>query len=46
MPDYLEDHIKLNVIREVAKECRPPNDILNFVLKTVDKYWDREISKK
>ncbi|KKM63434.1 hypothetical protein LCGC14_1511450 [marine sediment metagenome] len=43
MPDYLEDHIKLTVIRDVAKEC--PNDILDFVLKTVDKYWDIEISK-
>ncbi len=43
MPDYLEDHIKLTVIRAVAKEC--PSDILNFVLKTVDKYWDIESKK-
>lgn len=43
MSEYLEEHTKLSIIREIAKKL--PNGQLSYILKTVDEIWDREIKK-
>jgi len=40
---YLEDYEKMQVLRKVAKEFQDKH--LNFILKTVDEMWDKEIQK-
>lgn len=40
MSEYLEDHIKLTVIRKVVKEN--PHEILNWILKTVDRIYEEQ----
>ena len=37
---YLEDHIKMKVLREVAKDF--PNGTIEFLLKTLDKGYNKE----
>jgi len=43
MSYYLEDHKKMRVLRIMAKD--DPDGIVNFVLKTIDEFWDEEIQK-
>ena len=40
MSEYLEDHIKMKVLREVAKDI--PNGILEDILKMLDKGYEKE----
>ncbi len=40
---YLEDHIKMKVLREVSKEM--PNKILEEILKMLDKGYEKEFRK-
>jgi len=41
LSEYLEDHKKMWVLREVAKEM--PNGVLEDILKMLDKSWDKEM---
>lgn len=43
MSEYLEDHKKMWVLREVAKEM--PDGILVVILKMLDKAWDKEMQQ-
>ena len=40
MSEYLEDHIKMKVLREVSKDM--PNGILEDILKMLDKGYEKE----
>jgi len=40
MSEYLEDHIKMKVLREVSKDM--PNGILEEILKMLDKGYEKE----
>jgi len=41
--DSLEDHVKMDILRSVAKKI--PNGNVSHILKTIDKEWDIQIDK-
>lgn len=41
--DYLIDHVKMDVLRSVAKKF--PDGVVAYVLKTIDKEFDIQIEK-
>jgi len=43
MSEYLEDHIKMKVLREVAKDI--PDGILLGILKMLDKGYEKEFQE-
>ena len=43
MSEYLEDHAKLCIIRKIAK--KHPNAAVDFMLKTIDETWDKEMQR-
>jgi len=43
--EFVVDHLKMKVLREVAKKDSDPNGMLDWLLKTVDEIWEKEMKE-